>query len=244
MQTRARLLIALTLIAGLALACGGGGGGRQSLPNPANPYFSVLSAIWAFSDQDVWAVGNRVLHFDGKAWSEVAGPGNNISLNALWGLAPDDLWATSGSRVFRWRGAATGWVELEHKIPNALEFGAIWVLAADDWAAGGGAVNWEIVRVKGTTTSRAFTYGPTTGIWGATSNDVWAVADLGGGFWHWNGTKWSKVEPKSGGDRPQSVWGFGASDVWAVGEQDTLQHWDGTAWTPGTIDREADLSAI
>lgn len=245
MRRAAQMLIVLAAIAGLASACGSdGASGRQSLPEPTNRYLSLLSAIWAFSETDVWAVGNRVLHFDGREWSEVAGPGSGLSLTALWGLAADDLWAAAGSRVFRWRGASKGWVELVHGIPNAPEFGAIWVLSAEDWAAGGGAVNWEIVRVKGTTVRRAFTHGPTTGIWGATSDDVWAVADYGGGFWHWNGSSWSKVEPKSGGDRPKSVWGFGANDVWAVGSQDTLQHWDGTAWTQQAIDPEADLNAI
>ena len=233
--------VALTMAAFVSACGGGGGAGRQSLPPPANQYYSSLSAIWAFSDRDVWAVGSRVLHFDGTAWSEVAGPGNNIALGALWGLAPDDLWATAGTQIYRWRGAAAGWAEHKHAIPNPPDFNAIWVRSPEDYAVGGGAVNWEIIRVKGGTISRAYTHDATTGIWGASSDDAWAVAESGG-FWHWTGAKWSKVTPGGGGDRPRSVWGFAASDVWAVGEQDTLQHWDGTTWTPTTI--HADLGAV
>ncbi len=230
-------LLAIATTAILVSGCGGsdsGGAassGRQTLPAPANAYFSSLTAIWAFSDTDVWAVGDRVLHFDGSKWSEVQGPGPGITLSALWGLAPDDLWATSGSKIFRYRGPSAGWTELVHGIPNPPDFSAIWVSAPDDYVVGGGDVNSEIVRVKGTTVSRAFTYGATTGIWGANANDIWAVSEQGG-FFHWDGTKWSKVEPTGGaGQRPHGVWGFSATDVWAVGTDDAPQHWDGTAWT-------------
>jgi len=238
--------LGLLVIVGLASACGGGAAGvvqRQTLPPPANAYYSSLTTIWAFSAGDVWAVGDRVLHYDGQRWSEVAGPvSGTITLTALWGLAPDDLWATSGSQIFRWRGQSTGWVELVHGIPNPPTFNAVWALAADDYAAGGGDVNWEIVRSKGGAITRAYTYGVTTGIWGAGSDDVWAVAGSGG-FWHFAGSGWSKVAPDStGGDSPGSVWGFAADDVWAAGDMSTLEHWDGAAWT-GTV-LEPNLVAV
>ncbi len=226
----------------LGAACGGSGPDRQSLPDPSNPYYSALSAIWAFSPQDVWAVGGRVLHYDGSRWSEVAGPGTGIALQALWGLAPDDLWATSGSKIYRWRGAAKGWSEHPHGITSPPDFNALWVRAEDDYAVGGGDVNWEVVRVKGSTISRAYTYGQTTGIWGASSDDVWAAAEMGG-LWRWNGSKWAKVELGGNADRPGSVWGSSASDVWAVGEQETLQHWDGSAWTQTEL-ADADLTVV
>ena len=66
---------------------------------------------------------------------------------------------------------------------------------------------------------------------GANANDIWAVSEQGG-FWHWDGTKWAKVEPTGGaGQRPHGVWGFSATDVWAVGSDDAPQHWDESAWT-------------
>jgi hypothetical protein len=236
----------LLVIVGFASACGGGTGpvGRQSLPPPANAYYSSLTAIWAFSGQDVWAVGDRVLHYDGQRWSEVAGPGGGtIVPGALWGLAPDDLWTTAGSQIFRWRGQSTGWVELVHGIPNAPEFNSVWALSEDDYAAGGGVVNWEIVRSKAGATTRAYTHGATMGIWGANSDDVWAAAE-DGGFWHWTGSSWSSVEPASGGGGyPQSVWGFATDDVWAAGERGTLEHWDGVVWTATTLE-DAELRAV
>jgi len=246
MRTTRWLALGLLGIIGFAAACGGGSGParRQSLPAPANDYYSSLTAIWAFSDHDVWAVGDRVLHYDGQRWSEVEGPlAGPVFLSALWGLAPDDLWATWGSQIFRWRGQASGWVELDHGISNAPEFNAVWALTPDDYAAGGGDVNWEIIRSKDGVITRAYTHGVTTGIWGANSDDVWAAAESGG-FWHWTGGRWSNVEPPSGGgDYPQSVWGFAPDDVWAAGEWGTLDHWDGVAWTP-TVLEDADLRAV
>ncbi len=227
--------VAGVVVAALVVGCSGGGGAtQQDLPPPSNPYYSTLTGIWAFSDKDVWAVGSRVLHFDGDKWSEVPGPGGGVTLGALWGLAPDDLWATSGSQIYRYRGAATGWVALDHGIPNPPDFNAIWVSSPDDYVVGGGDVNSEVIRVKGGVITRAYTYGATTGIWGASANDIWAVSEQGG-FWHWDGTTWSKVTPAgAGGDRPRGVWGFAADDVWAVGDEQTLQHWDGSTWTQTT----------
>jgi hypothetical protein len=227
------------LCAGCSSSSTGGDNGRQSLPDPANPYYSSLTAIWAFSDRDVWAAGDRVLHYDGAQWSEIPGPttptpGVGLHIQALWGLAPDDLWATSGPKIYRYHGAATGWVELVHGIPNPPDFNAIWVSAEDDYVVGGGDVNSEVVRVKGTTLTRAFTYGPASAIWGAGDDDIWTVSEQGG-FWHWDGTKWSNVSPTgTGGTRPRGVWGFSANDVWAVGSEQTLRHWDGTTWTATT----------
>jgi hypothetical protein len=241
--TRRSLLIPILL----AAACGGAGaGGKQPLPDPANQWYSTLSSIWAFSDKDVWAAGDRVLHFDGTRWAEVAGPGNGLLLSALWGLAPDDLWATSGSRIFRWRGAASGWVEVKHGISNPPSFQAIWVLSESDYAVGGGDVNWEVVRVKGGTVTRSYTHGQTTAIWGASSDDAWAVADLGGGLWHWTGGKWNQVQVSgSTSGNPTSVWGSSASVVWAASDYGPLLHWDGTTWKPVTVTSEhTDLLAV
>lgn len=219
--------------------CGGGsagGNGKQELPPAENPQFSTLTGIWAFSDQDVWAVGSRVLHFDGSAWTEVEGPGASspgvgLSLTAIWGLAPDDIWVTSGTQIYRYRGPSAGWEELVHGIPDPPDFNALFVLAEDDYAVGGGAVNSEIIRVEGATITRSFTNASAaTGIWGASGSDIWAASDFGG-LYHWDGATWSETPLTGNGTYPRAVWGTASDDVWIVGDSETLQHWDGSAWT-------------
>ncbi len=240
-----RDLVACGLLV-LLTACGGGG--KQSLPAASNAYFDTLSALWVFSEKDVWAAGSRILHFDGSKWAEVAPPAMGVGLSAFFGLAPDDLWATSGTTIYRWRGATAGWSTVQHNIPGAPDFSTIWVFGPDDYVVGGGAVNQEIIRVKGSTIRRAYTYGTPRGIWAANGDDIWTMADhSSGGFWHWNGTTWSKVAPTgNNGDRPVGVWGFASNDVWAAGEQDTLQHWDGSMWTATNLDSldHPDLTAV
>lgn len=64
-----------------------------------------------------------------------------------------------------------------------------------------------------------------TGLWGASPNDVWAVANR----WliHWDGTAFGLTRSE---EVLHSAWGSGAANVWVVGANGTALHWDGTAW--------------
>ena len=46
------------------------------------------------TSSDVYAAGfgGIMLHYDGKAWSEMAS-GTHIGLNAIWGTSPTDIFA-------------------------------------------------------------------------------------------------------------------------------------------------------
>ena len=69
-------------------------------------------------------------------------------------------------------------------------------------------------------------------VWGATSNDVWAVGDQGTAL-HWDGAAWTPVSTGV----TSILWavsGTATNDVWAVGDGGAI-HWNGTAWaaSPG-----------
>jgi hypothetical protein len=68
------------------------------------------------------------------------------------------------------------------------------------------------------------------GVWGAASDDVFAVGS-GGTIIHYNGTEWS---PMDSGTSAQlnSVWGSGTDDVYAVGQDCVILHYDGGGWSP------------
>lgn len=51
-----------------------------------------LFAVSALADDDVWAVGTRIEHFDGQAWQPSLRP-NVYSLLAVSPLSADDVWA-------------------------------------------------------------------------------------------------------------------------------------------------------
>jgi hypothetical protein len=217
-------------------ACGGGLQ-KQSLPAPDNAQFDSLSSIWAFSDTDVWVSGMRTLHFDGSSWTSLPLP-NGLGASDFWGVAPNDLWAVGGGKVFRWQGSS--WSEVTLTVTNVPDLEAIWVNNADDFAIGGGAVNQEILRfVNGTWTRR---FASTKDLWGSGSDDVWAAAESDG-LWRWTGAAWTEVVSDApGGTRPEGVHGSSANDVWTVGDFDAIRHWDGNQWTE--TEAEQDFAGV
>jgi Carboxypeptidase regulatory-like domain len=102
---------------------------------------STLRGVWGSASDDVWAVGTCslvpgtvrdcesqssdavIMHWDGHAWSRVAS-GTRAWLNAVWGRAPDDVWAvgTSGE-ILRWNGLS--WNAIPSGVPSA-DLRGIW----------------------------------------------------------------------------------------------------------------------
>lgn len=70
------------------------------------------------------------------------------------------------------------------------------------------------------------------GVWGAASDDIWAVGDYGT-IMHYDGLTW-QLALRAGTLTTQdfyAVYGVSATDIWAVGAAGTLAHYDGKAWT-------------
>ncbi len=67
------------------------------------------------------------------------------------------------------------------------------------------------------------------GIWGTSSNDVFAVGD-GGVILHHDGSAWKQMESHTIEDL-FDVRGFSPSDVYAVGRNGTFLHFDGSQWS-------------
>ncbi len=83
--------------------------------------------------------------------------------------------------------------------------------------------------------------GQLNAVWGAATDDAWAVGDDGLAL-HWNGKSWSVVDPATT-NHLHAIWGSSASDVWVAGgglggpNTANLVHWNGQAWSvvdPGT----------
>jgi hypothetical protein len=114
-----------------------------------------------------------------------------------------------------------------------------WVhaLSASDVLIGG--ENGTILRYDGSAFTRMTTPGTRVvfGIWGAASDDVWAVGGQNGGtagfVWHYDGTDWIEIALPAGhpGAAVFKVWGTASNDVWFCGLMGTLMHWDGSALT-------------
>lgn len=116
---------------------------------------------------------------------------------------------------------------------------------ADDdvWAVGaaGTIAHWNGSEVVVTTAPVEVTL---SGVWGTSSDDLFAVGGLNNGSAAENdiilrcagncesGDSWQQMEPgATSGKAYFKVWGTANDDVYLVGEEGMIQHWDGVAWT-------------
>jgi hypothetical protein len=70
-------------------------------------------------------------------------------------------------------------------------------------------------------------------IWGAASNDVYAVGDTGL-ILHYNGSAWAKQPYETGFPQNRDlhgIWGTGPTDIWAVAKHTVLLHNNGVVDT-------------
>ncbi len=194
----------------------------------ASPAKGLLSGIWGSSANDVWAVGEEIVHWDGASWSSVTRPVATEyppALLAVWGSSPEDVWAVGGGgKILHWQGS--GWTPVAS--PSTADLFGIWGSASDDvWAVGAAsATSGVILHWQGSAWSQVEipASGALFGVWGSSASDVWAVGS--GGILRWQGTSWSVVRQEVGA---WVVCGSAADDVWVLGTS-SLLHWQGTQW--------------
>jgi hypothetical protein len=69
------------------------------------PHGNTINGMFAFADDDVWAVGDYgvVTHGNGSQWSPVASPDTVHHFNAVWGPTANDVWIVGDvASVFHW----------------------------------------------------------------------------------------------------------------------------------------------
>ena len=197
---------------------------------------SELFAASASSPNDIWAVGQSTIHFDGTAWTAFSAPmikgDNNSFLQGVVAISPTLAWAAGnvtdgahpGQVIEQWNG--TKW-----SLFPAPKFG-----------------KKEQANVFAMTSSSA--------------NDVWAIGslvNLGTGlvsplFEHWNGTAWTATTVESSNEFLFGASADAANDAWAVGFsgsnniETSAMHWDGTNWkrvaTPNVGEGTNKLNAV
>ncbi|MEO8285748.1 MAG: hypothetical protein ABI670_04885 [Chloroflexota bacterium] len=167
-----------------------------------------LTAVYALTPADVWAVGSYnngasnplqnkdsgiVFHWNGKAWSNVAIP-LSFALHGVWAAAAGDVWAVGDNG----HGQAGGAPQILH------------------W----NGKTWSSISPQASYLND---------IVGTAANNVWAI---GQDVLHWDGKSWSKV-PRISLDELRGAAVVDANNIWAVGYASTrfpIEHWDGTGW--------------
>jgi hypothetical protein len=192
------------------------------VPTPNDNFNNDLFAASASSPNDIWAVGQCAIHYDGAEWTAVPVPminGDNTSfLGGVVDLSPTLAWAagTVGIGLGDTNQVLEQWNGTEWSVyPNPV-FGP--------------GNQPELFAMASTS-----------------ANDIWAVGDLladdGNAlfalFEHWDGTQWSVATLETGVPFLNSASADATNDAWTVGydasiidEDITLAiHWNGTSWS-------------
>ncbi len=86
----------------------GRGSSLQVVPTPNENSNSELFAASASSPNDIWAVGQSTIHFDGTTWTAFPAPmikgDNNSFLQGVVALSPTLAWAAGNVTEGRIRG--------------------------------------------------------------------------------------------------------------------------------------------
>jgi hypothetical protein len=205
----------------------GAGWSIISSPNATSGY-NLLNGVAVAGSNDVWAVGQAangntystlIEHLKGgktPIWSIVSSPniaGNSCVLNAISGVAANDLWAVgystdssfnNQSLTMHWDGATWSIVP-SPTVGNDILYAVDAIASNDVWATG---------RTKvGYSSSRTLTL-------------------------HWDGSTWTVVPSPNDSTTNNNLYGVAAvsaNDVWAVGSAGSLKtlalHWNGLSWS-------------
>ena len=206
----------------------------------------TLTAVFAVSTTDVWAVGlgPTIIHWNGIAWTLVPAPAGLADLFGLFMLpGGSDGWAVGeGATVdtIRWSGSfPTGaWSAqtTSNLKPGAPVLHAVsltsqtfgWIVASD-----GGIFKWD---GAGWLPQLSPVTADLLSVNAVSSTDAWAVG-AGSTIIRWNGASWTgpMVAPTTGIDY-RSVKMVSATDGWIAGAlnpitvEGLLLRWDGAAW--------------
>ncbi len=185
-----------------------------------------LYGIYAFADDDVWAVGGNpesqsavVLRFDGSAWSPVmlgAEVTDALVFFKVFGNAPDDVWIVGlGGSAIHFDGNTYERVEVPLGRPLFTVHGN-----GDEILAVGGVESGHIVHAEGKSLHDDTPSGVVpqfNGVWLEPGGDA-VAAGIGGAVWKRSAGEWAELDapPKLLADL-HSTYVDPDGGVWAVG---------------------------
>jgi len=190
----------------------------EVVPTPNVNLNSELFAASASSPNDIWAVGQSTIHFDGTTWTAFPAPtikgDNNSFLQGVVDISPTLAWAAGnvvdgahrGQVIEQWNG--TKWSLFPGPKFEKREQANVFAMAS------------------------------------SSADDVWAIGsliNLGTGsvsslFEHWNGTAWTATTVESNNEFLFGASADAPNDAWAVGFKGSdniktsAMHWNGTTW--------------
>ncbi len=199
-----------------------------------------LESVWVSDDPEpeIFAVGwdGALLRGRGTDFHRMHPPSVE-SFYAVWGSAPDDVFAVSANgSIIHYDG--DHWSSMIHGAGEEYWLHSVWGSGKDDVYAAG--ASRRVLHYDGDRWS-VMDMGMTF------LNDVWALPDgrayaVGryGVVWRYDGLTWSELRPLGSGETLHGVWAAADDDVYAVGEGATILHYNGEQWVTMETDLEAD----
>lgn len=201
--------------------------GSASLAELAGTSFGDgVAGVFGLSQSNIWAVGSSGVprQWDGTRRRAHDVHGQYVTsdpMSAIWGAAPDALWAVGTGAIAHWNGSF--WSKSAAPVAGTLR--AVWGTGPTDvWAVGevlmhfdGGS--WSTVDA-GLGDSRLVS------VWAAAKNDYWAVGES---LYRFDGARWRTHALPAG--KPISVWGRSATEVYVFTREGDAFQWNGVRFT-------------
>ena len=208
---------------------------------------ATLGGVWGTSAGNVYVAGytvtlnpttisGLVLHSidGGGTWTPAVLTADDCLLTAIWGSAPNDLYAVGGSYIFH--GDGTGAWTNEYTAAGGASLASVWGSSGSDiyvvgsngaelLVHGTGGGNWSTVAVPPGVPGGN---GGLSGVWGLGASYVVGVG-AGGYVMQGSGTSWSAMLT---GTNLNAAWASSPHDLFAIGDAGTIVHTsDGITWT-------------
>lgn len=202
---------------------------------------NFLYGMWGTSPNNLWAIGENLLHFDGHRWQtqRLGIRWSGVVWRALWGTSEGRVWMVGNQGNIAW-SKGEDW----YPVPSVTDTNltAIWGTDAGNiWVVGD---QGTILHMEGTrfhlVASEAHAH--LQSIWGSSAKDIWAVGDHGVVL-HFDGTAW-KIVPLDIPHNLRVVFGTSANDIWIAGEGGFLLHFDGNHWKRSELPQNSQRTAL
>lgn len=190
------------------------------------------------------------IHVSSMSWAEYferqAPLPTGNTYTAVWGSSESDVYAVGQyGTIVHYDGNA--WSVVSEELIHT--FLCVWGSSKDDVYVGGYGT---LLHYNGTTWTYTGIQHEVTSIWGASSDNIYAVCRRGN-ILHFDGAIWTEMEsPVSDLTMNDSsldyvlkrIWGSSPDDIYAVGDNGIIIHFDGSHWSRIGCDCTSDLYCV
>ena len=199
---------------------------------------ATLDAVWGSGPNDIYVGGAAGIYHstDGSTWTPQGS--STSAIQSIWGSSATDVFETVTSVGILHSDGTGLWVPLISPASASSISGSG---PADVFAAAGS----QIVHYTGAAWSTALVGTPTDdfqSIWAASPSALFAASNAG--LDRYDGVSWTKDTSNGGW---HGVWARASDDAYAVGGGVTgvsIDHWDGSAWSPQTNPSSSSLFGV